>query len=151
MSTPTKPWTDHFAPEIGPVRPLQTINYMLDHTLKLKRGPDGTELEPKNCMCSGDGYIHFSVVTTVAEEAAWQALGHDHAIPCSVTVNLFRAAHITKGPLTGIGHVDRIGKKMMWSEGCCMQDGNLIAKVHVVWTIFTKNPDLVPNGKGATK
>lgn len=122
------------------VTPTLTTNLYLDHTLRMRRGPDGVELDPKDCMGSGDGYIHFSVVTTVGEEAAWQCLGDDHAVPAQVTVNLLRPASVHDGMITGIGQVLRIGKGVMVSEATVCQNMKLIAKVTVTFVHFVKQP-----------
>jgi hypothetical protein len=60
---------------ISRVLPTLNPNLFLDHTLNLKRGPDGYELMPEVGLGVGDGYIHFSVIATMGEEAAWQVIG----------------------------------------------------------------------------
>lgn len=133
---------------IDPVVPVLSRNLYLDHQLKLKRGPDGTELEPTDCMGSGDGYIHFSIITTIGEEAAWQALGDEHAVPCNVTVNLLRPGHIAKGTITGIGRILRAGTGVMVCDATVCQDGRLLAMVTATFVPFVKRPDAVPSKNG---
>lgn len=120
------------------VLPVLSENLYLDHTLKLRRGPDGVELYPKEGMGSGDGYIHFSIITTVGEEAAWQCLGDDHAVPATVSVQLLRPGQVSKGVITGIGHILRAGKGVMACEASVCQDLKLLAKVTVTFVHFVK-------------
>lgn len=120
------------------VLPQLTTNLYLDGTLKLLRGPDGVELYPKEGMGSGDGYVHFSVITTVGEEAAWWAIGNDHAVPAHVSVELMRPARVDKGVIIGIGQCLRAGKNVMVSEGTVMQGMDLIAKVTATFVHFVK-------------
>lgn len=120
------------------VVPELSTNLYLDNTLKLLRGPDGVELYPKDGMGSGDGYIHFSIVTTVGEEAAWWAIGNEHAVPATVTVQLMRPATVRGGVITGVGMCIRAGKNVMVSEGTVLQDMKVIAKVTVTFVHFVK-------------
>lgn len=119
---------------------MLTTNLYLDHTLRLRRGPDGVELDPREGMGSGDGYIHFSVVTTVGEEAAWQALGHEHAVPVHVSVELLRPAHVDEGMVVGIGEILRAGSAAMVCRGTVTQAMKLIAHVTVTFVPFIKRP-----------
>lgn len=123
---------------IAQVVPNLSVNLYLDHTLRLRRGPDGVELDPRDCMGSGDGYVHFSIVTTVGEEAAWQALGNEHAVPASVNVQLLRPAEVGKGVITGIGKILRAGKNVMACEATVCQDMKLLALVTVTFVHFVK-------------
>lgn len=123
------------------VRPILNHNPFLDHCLKMRRAPDGVEMMPEHGMCSGDdGYIHFSIIATIGEEAAWQAVGDDHAVPANVSVNLMRPANISAGCLTGTGVLLRAGKNVIVSEGTVMQDMKLIAKVTATFVHFEKRP-----------
>ena len=122
-----------------PVRPTLNHNPFLDHTLKLRRGPDGVEMMPECGMCSSeDGFLHFSVIVTIGEEAAWQAVGDDHAVPATVSVHLLRPAHINAGCITGKGILLRAGKRVIVSEGTVMQGLKLIAKVTATFVHFEK-------------
>lgn len=121
-----------------PVMPRLTTNLFLDHVLKLRRGPDGVELDPRDCMGSGDGYIHFSIVTTVGEEAAWQVLGEEHAVPASVNVLLCRPAEVRKGIIIGTGEIVRAGANVMHCKGIVTQDMKTICEVAVTFTRFVK-------------
>lgn len=121
------------------VKPELISNMYLDHTLKVMRGPDGVELQPQEGMtCSADGYLHFSIPTTVGEEAAWWAVGDDHAIPAQISVQLLRPAHVADGPLTGKGYVLRHGVTVIGSEATVCQNLKLIAKVTVLFVHFEK-------------
>lgn len=112
------------------VAPKLVLNPYLDMVLKLKRGPDGVECDPEDCMASGqDGYIHFSIVTTIGEEAAWWAVGHDHAVPAAVSVQLLRPAHVGEGTLLGKGCALRLGKSIIVSEAVVTQGMKTICKV----------------------
>lgn len=105
----------------------------------MQRGPEGVELLPEQGMCSGeDGFIHFSVVARVGEEASWWAIGDDHAVPASVFVQLMRPAHVDGGPITGKGILQRAGTGVIVSEGVVMQDMKEIAKVSVTFIHFVK-------------
>jgi acyl-coenzyme A thioesterase PaaI-like protein len=115
------------------VKPELTTNLYLDYTLGVKRGPDGVEMQPEACMtCSKDGYLHFSIATTLGEEAAWWAVGDEHAVPANVSVQLMRPAHVAKGKLIARGTVLRLGKNVMCSEAEVVQDMKVIAKVTFV-------------------
>lgn len=120
------------------VTPELSLNLYLDHTLRLRRGPDGVELEPKEGMGSGDGYIHFSIITTVGEEAAYWVIGSDHVAPACVSVQLLRPARIDGGLITGVGCLLRAGKHVIVAEGTVMQDMKLLAKVSVTFVHFIK-------------
>lgn len=120
------------------VLPELTHNHYLDSLLSVRRGPDGVEFDPKDMFCSGDGYLHFSIPTTLGEEAAWWAVGHDHAVPCNVQVQLLRPGRIDAGLVVAKGELLRAGKQIVASEGRVYQAFNLLAVVSVTWTIFYK-------------
>lgn len=122
------------------VQPPLSSNLYLDHLLKMKRGPDGVELEPEMAMGSGNGFCHFSIVTTVGEEAAWWAVGDEHAIPASVEVKLLRPASVHRGTILGRGTVLRLGKSLMMSEGVVTQGTILLAKVTVTFVHYELAP-----------
>lgn len=134
MASPARP------PYRASVVPELTTNLYLDHTLKLRRGPDGVELDPKEGMGSGDGYVHFSIVTTVGEESAYWAVGCDHVAPACVSVQLLRPARVDGGVITGVGCLLRAGKQVIVAEGTVCQDMKLIAKVTVTFVLFVKEP-----------
>jgi acyl-coenzyme A thioesterase PaaI-like protein len=128
-------------PQTVVVKPHLHLNPYLDVTLRVKRGPDGVELIPTDAICVGqDGYVHFSIIATLGEEAAWWAIGDDHAVPASVSVQLMRPAHIDAGPLIAIGECLRTGSQVIVSEGIVMQAGKIIAKVTAMFVPFVKQP-----------
>ena len=121
------------------------MNHFLDRNLELKRGKDvggdgvHVVLDPKLKMASGDdGYLHFSVVTTVAEEASWWALDSEHAVPSQVSVSLLRPATVSGGTITGVGRILRKGKNVMVAQGDTMQGGKLICQVTATFVYFEK-------------
>lgn len=123
---------------IAIVRPVLTPNLFLDHCLNMKRGPDGTELMPKEGLGVGDGYIHFSVIGTLGEEAAWWAIGDEHAVPCHVGIDLFRPAHASAGLITARGNLLRAGASVICSEATVCQNHKLLAKVTANFVRFVK-------------
>ena len=122
------------------------VNPYLDKFLQLERGENGSEvvLNPSGPMCSGrDGYVHFSIVATVAEEAAWQAIGDEHAVPSSISISLLRPAHITGGEIVGSGEVLKNGRQVISSCGYAYQGGKLLAHVTVSFVHFEKDPQKI--------
>jgi acyl-coenzyme A thioesterase PaaI-like protein len=93
-------------------------------------------------MGVGDGYIHFSIITTLGEEAAWQIIGNEHAVPCQISVQLLRPAHVADGLITARGNLLRAGASMIYSEATVCQNHKLIAKVNATFTIFQKRDRL---------
>jgi acyl-coenzyme A thioesterase PaaI-like protein len=123
---------------VARVLPLLTPNLFLDHTLNIKRGPDGTELMPQVGLGVGDGYIHFSVIATLGEEAAWQVIGDEHAVPCHVAIDLLRPAHVDGGLITARGHLLRAGRSVICSEATVCQNHKPLAKVTATFVHFEK-------------
>lgn len=121
------------------------MNRFLDNTLALRRGfnigGDDTHvvLEVTEAMTNtSDGFLHFSIPTTVAEEAAWWSLQEEHAIPLGLNASFLRPANMNWGPITGIGRVIRKGQGVMVAEGEAWQNGKLIYKVTVNFVRFEK-------------
>jgi hypothetical protein len=118
--------------------PDPVVNPFLDSTLELKRTPRLVALAPNmNLASSRDGYLHFSIPTVVGEEAAWQALNEEHAVPAAVNVQLLRPAKVNAA-LIGRGEVLRKGRGVLVSEGRVTQNQNLVAVVTVTFTRFVK-------------
>jgi acyl-coenzyme A thioesterase PaaI-like protein len=155
----------HFAVMASDAERLQrdSSNFYLDSTLRLQRGAGGVLLRPDREMCSTveqcldtpadkhvanscpgcgggglKGFLHFSVVTTVAEEAAWQALGEDHAVPAAITVNLVRPGTLTGGDVIGEGVAVKAGRGIMVAEGKAYQGGKLLATVTATFARYER-------------
>lgn len=115
-------------------------NVFLDTTLKLHRGGEPVKLYPTMAMANcPEGYLHFSIPTIVAEEAAWWALEEEHAVPASMTINLLRPAHVLGGAIIGYGEQIRKGKSVLTACGSAMQGGKQIALVVVTFIRFEKH------------
>ena len=116
-------------------------NPYLDETLGIKRGclPRGCEyatapyLDPTDALVTGSGHLHFSIPTTLAEEAAWWAVGEAHAVPASVHVSLHAAAK-ARGRIMSMGTVLRRGNRIFHARGETWQEGRLLCTVEVTFT-----------------
>lgn len=105
-----------------------------DH-LGLQPGDDGEsivlETRPEHQIVPGT--IHFAVLTTLAEVAAAQATGAS-VVPASVNVQLLSRAE--PGRLVGRGRLLRRGRRVAFAEGEVTQDGKLVAKAAVQFTVL---------------
>lgn len=115
------------------------INPWLDGALQLKRGHAEVKVLPRREMCTGyDGYIHFSLPLTIAEEAAYWALDEEHAVPAQISVSLLRPAHVNNGPIIGFGDRIRKGASVLTATGSAIQGGKQICHVTVTFIKFEK-------------
>lgn len=79
------------------------------------------------------GTIHFAVIATLAEVAAAQAVGAA-VVPAAISVNLLARAR--PGRLVGRGRLLRRGRSLAVAEGEVTQDGTLVAKATVTFSIL---------------
>ena len=77
--------------------------------------------------------IHFAVLTTIAEICAAGSVGAP-VVPATVTVHLLSRARLA--PLVGRGRLLRKGKRSAVAEGEVTQDGQLVAKATVQFSVL---------------
>ncbi len=121
-------------------------NMFLDKTLGLARGysvigEDGkleVRYRPQRDHCAGsfmrgwmsdDQYIHAAVLTTVGQEAAWWAVGNDHAVTVQMEARFVRRALLSEGEIVGRGVCLQNGSRIMQARGEVYQKDRLVAVV----------------------
>src|SRR6476661_6598375 len=77
--------------------------------------------------------VHFAILTTLAEISAASAVGAP-VVPATVTVHLLSRARLA--PLVGKGRLLRKGKRAAVAEGEVTQDGQLVAKATVQFSVL---------------
>jgi hypothetical protein len=122
---------------VSRVLPTLTPNLFLDHTLNLKRGPDGCELVPEVGLGEGDGSICPSVIFALGMEAAWQVVGDDDAVIIHASVEYLAPARVDGGLITSRGYLFRAGRTAR-SEGTVLQANKLLARVMAVFAHFER-------------
>jgi acyl-CoA thioesterase len=106
-----------------------------NETLGIRPGDDATSVildtQPEHEV--GPGYIHFAVLSTVAEVAASRVTGAQ-VVPASVSLSLLLPAKA--GRLVGRGKLLRRGKRLIVAEGDVYQADALVAKALVTFAVI---------------
>ena len=110
-----------------------TANF--NQSLGLRPGdePGTVLLDPRPEHQVAPDVIHFAVLTTLAEVAAASVVGAS-VVPATVTVHLLNRA--TLAPLVGRGRLLRRGKRLAVAEGEVTQDGRMVAKATVQFSVL---------------
>jgi acyl-coenzyme A thioesterase PaaI-like protein len=90
-------------------------------------------LEPQPEHQVAPNVIHFAVLTTLAEVAAASVV-EASVVPATVTVHLLTRAVLA--PLVGRGRLLRKGKRLAVADGEVTQDGRLVAKATVQFSVL---------------
>jgi acyl-coenzyme A thioesterase PaaI-like protein len=110
-----------------------TANFNQGLGLRPGDDPGTVLLDPRPEHQVAPDVIHFAVLTTLAEVSAAGAVDAP-VVPATVTVHLLTRARLA--PLVGRGRLLRRGKRLAVAEGEVTQDGQLVAKATVQFSIL---------------
>jgi len=105
----------------------------LNHRLGFRPGPEpGTILlDPGSEHEVTPGTVHFAVLATLGEVAAAAAVAAP-VVPAQLSVQLLRRAR-SGTTLEAAGSVSKAGRALVFAEGAVRQEGELVARVSVVF------------------
>jgi hypothetical protein len=120
----------------NPVLPRLRNSPFLDYLLKVKRGPDGVEMDPQDAFATEGENMCSCLTTALGVEAAYQALGHENAELTGFSTSLVNAAKVSGGRLVAIGTVLKTGRQICFCEATVYQGLKIISKVTVNFVLL---------------
>jgi acyl-coenzyme A thioesterase PaaI-like protein len=109
------------------------MNFNESLGLALDPAGEAVLLDPRPEHCVVPDVVHFAVLATLAEISAARAVGAS-VVPASVSLHLLAPAKPSR--LVGRGRLLRKGRRLAVAEGEVTQDGTLVAKATVQFSIL---------------